>query len=376
MKAWERWPIDGVPDRPSAWLITTARNRALDRLRRTSLELRKNEEALTVADTREENSPASESDDELSLIFTCCHPALSMDARVALTLRSVGGLTTAEIARAFLVAERTMVQRLFRAKRKIRDAAIPFRVPTGDQLAERVDGVLAVLYLVFNEGYHATGGSTVSRVDLSEEAIRLTAQLRDLLPEDTEVSGLLTLMELHDARRAARVDADGAIVTLEEQDRSQWDRERIRRAAAQLTRDTHGRYQIEASIAACHALAPSVSGTDWPEIARLYGQLAEISPTPIVALNRAIAIGMADGPARGLRLMDDPAVAQPLAAYHFLAAARADMLRRLGRNDEAATSYRHALTLVTNDADRRFLERRLVEVSGDPAPGGGTPRPG
>jgi RNA polymerase sigma-70 factor, ECF subfamily len=315
--------------------------------------------------TNGEEPPTGASDDRLALIFTCCHPALSMEARVALTLRSVGGLTTAEIARAFLVAERTMVQRLFRAKRKIRDAAIPFRVPDRDHLDERLDGVLSVLYLVFNEGYHATSGAATSRLDLSEEAIRLTSQLLDLLPEDSQVKGLSALMELHDARRAARVDAQGEIVALEDQDRALWDHERIARATRQLTGDVRRRYQLEASIVACHAVAPSMAATDWTEIARLYALLAEISPSPVVALNGAIAIGMADGPAVGLRMIEDPAISGPLAGYPFLPAARADMLRRLERFDEAAMAYREALRMVANDADRRFLERRLAEVSAD-----------
>jgi len=378
VKAWERWPIDGVPDRPSAWLITTARNRALDRLRRAALEARKNEEAVTLA-SRDDAHPPSAEDDQLALIFTCCHPSLSMEARVALTLRSVGGLTTAEIARAFLTAERTMVQRLFRARRKIRDASIPFRMPGQELLDERLEGVLAVLYLVFNEGYHATGGEQVARVDLSEEAIRLTTQLRDLLPDRGEVDALLALMELHDARRPTRVDATGDIIPLEEQDRSRWDHERIRRAVARIERTETGRYRIEAAIAACHSVAPSVEATDWVQVARLYGELLQISPSPVVELNRAIAIGMADGPEQGLRALErvDPTA---LAGYPFLPASRADMQRRLGRFPEAADSYQEAIRLATNEADKRFLERRLAEVSGGAvsggAGGGGTTAPG
>jgi len=370
VKAWERWPIDGVPDRPSAWLITTARNRALDRLRRASVEARKYEEALSL-ETRDER-PASSADDQLSLVFTCCHPALSMEARVALTLRSVGGLTTAEIARAFLVAERTMVQRLFRARRKIREAAIPFRVPSRDHLADRLDGVLAVLYLVFNEGYHSTGGPEVSRLDLSEEAIRLTSQLRDLLPDHSEIEGLLALMELHDARRASRVDAAGDLIPLDEQDRSLWDHQRIARATSRIDLVQPGRYQLEAAIAAQHAVAASVDDTDWSSIARLYDQLRSVTPSPIVDLNRAVAIGMADGPAHGLHALD-ALDGVGLNGYLYLPAARADMQRRLGRLPEAASAYQEALRLATNEADKRFLERRLREVSGDPVAGGEPP---
>jgi len=314
-----------------------------------------------MADHAPDAPPSSDVDDQLSLIFACCHPALSMEARVALTLRSVGGLTTSEIARAFLVAERTMVQRLFRAKRKIRDAAIPFRVPARDELDERVDGVLAVLYLVFNEGYHASGGYDVERLDLSTEAIRLATQLAELLPTSTEIESLLTLMDLHDARRAARVDDLGDIVPLELQDRARWDRVRIARAAARLDGAPLGRYQVEASIAACHATAPTFDDTDWVEIARLYGCLTQIAPSPVVALNRAIAIGMADGPAHGLRELD-AIDATSLRAYPYLPAARADMLRRLGRIPEATGAYRAAIRLASNEADKRFLERRLQEI--------------
>ena len=319
--------------------------------------------------TNDERRPTTAMDDQLCLIFTSCHPALSMDARVALTLRVVGGLTTVEIARAFLVSERTMIQRLFRAKRKIRDAAIPFRIPSAEQRPERLDGVLAVLYLVFNEGYHATSGADVSRVALTKEAIRLTALLLELLPDEPEVEGLLALMELHDSRRSARVDAQGDIVPLDAQDRSGWDHERIRRAAALLDRATArsrpGPYQLQAAIAACHAVAADASDTDWSAIARLYQRLQTFGPSPIVELNRAVAVAMADGPAGGLRIIDDLRASNSLPGYHLLPAARADLLRRLGRRAEAAESYEDALGLATNDADRRFLERRLAEVRPD-----------
>ncbi len=358
----ERWPIDGTPDNPAAWLTTTARNRALDRMRRTSLELRKNEEVATLQDDQSDTRASRAVDDQLSLVFACCHPALAMEARVALTLRSVGGLTTSEIAKAFLVGERTMVQRLFRARTKIRGAAIPFRVPTADQLSERVDGVLAVLYLIFNEGYHATSGTEVARTDLAEEAIWLTTQLHGLLPEEPEVGALLSLMELHDARRATRTDADGDIVPLDEQDRTQWDHSRIRTAVTRIDESAGGRYRVEAMIAALHATAPSFDATDWEEISRLYDELLLLAPTAIVALNRAVAVGMAHGPDVGLRALDE-LDGHALAEYPWLAAARADMQRRLGQVPEATHSYRQALEVSTNEADRRFLSRRLRELS-------------
>jgi RNA polymerase sigma-70 factor, ECF subfamily len=366
-RALERWPVDGVPDRPGAWLATTARHRALDRLRRSSIEVRKTGEVAALAAV--EPPAAAEGgalDDELALVFTCCHPALAMEARVALTLRAVGGLTTAEIARAFLVPERTMTQRLFRARRKIRDAAIPFRVPRPDQLPERLDGVLAVLYLVFNEGYHASAGTDVPRDLLVREARRLTALVADLLPGEPEVEGLLALMELHDARRAGRVDPLGDIVPLDVQDRARWDHERIGRAAARLDAAVAvgrpGPYQLQAAIAACHATAATAEDTDWVQIAALYDRLRELLPGPVVELNRAVAVAMADGPAAGLAIVDELTAAGALPGYHLLPAARADLLRRLGRTTEAAAAYRQALELVANAAERRFLERRLEHV--------------
>ena len=366
-RALERWPRDGVPDRPGAWLATTARNRALDRLRRSTVEVRKTEQAASraVVDAPPA-APAGPLDDELSLIFTCCHPALGMESRVALTLHAVGGLTTAEIARAFIVPVRTMTQRLFRARRKIRDAAIPFRVPGADQLAERLDGVLAVLYLVFNEGYHATGGASLSRVVLTREAIRLAAIVAELLPDEPEAQGLLALMELHDARRASRVDPVGDIVPLDVQDRARWDRPRIERAAGRLdgavARGRPGPYQLQAAIAACHAVAADADDTDWAQIALLYGRLRDFVPSPVVELNRAVAVAMADGPAAGLPIIESLMAIDALPGYHLLPAARADLLRRLARWDEAAEAYRDAVALVANDAERRFLERRLAEV--------------
>jgi RNA polymerase sigma-70 factor, ECF subfamily len=365
-RALERWPVDGVPDRPGAWLSTTARNRALDRLRRSSVEARKTAVAAAQSQVEPPAPAATALDDELSLVFACCHPALAMEARVALTLRAVGGLTTAEIARAFLVSERTMTQRLFRAKRKMRDAAIPFRVPCGDRLAERLDGVLAVLYLIFNEGYQATGGAEVSRVPLTREAIRLAGLVAELLPDEPEVQGLLSLMELHDARRAGRVDPLGDIVPLDVQDRARWDHDRIERAVARLdaalAAGRPGPYQLQAAIAACHPTAPDAAATDWAEIAALYGRLSDVVPGPVVELNRAVAVAMAEGPAAGLRLLDELVAADVLPRYHLLPAARADLLRRLERWQEAADAYGDALALVGNDAERRFLERRLQEV--------------
>jgi RNA polymerase sigma-70 factor (ECF subfamily) len=366
-RALERWPRDGVPERPGAWLTTTARNRAMDRLRRSTVEIHKQEHVASRQLVEGPSvPPAGPLDDELSLIFTCCHPALAMESRVALTLHAVGGLTTAEIAHAFIVPVRTMTQRLFRARRKIRDAAIPFRVPRGDQLAERLDGVLAVLYLVFNEGYHASGGVDVSRVMLTREAIRLAAIMTELLPDEPEVQGLLALMELHDARRASRVDALGDIVPLDVQDRARWDQGRIEGAAGRLDAAVAlghpGPYQLQAAIAACHAVAADAQDTDWAQIALLYGRLRSFVPGPVVELNRAIAVAMAEGPAAGLPIVDALVAADALTGYHLLPAARADLLRRLARWDDAAGAYRDALALVTNAAERRFLQRRLAEV--------------
>lgn len=373
ISALETWPERGVPGNPGAWITTTARNRAIDRLRRRRRLTEKTEElareAIIEADLRAiDSGPSEESvvigDDRLRLIFTCCHPALAMDARVGLTLRTLGGLTTPEIARAFLVAESTLAQRLVRAKRKIRDAGIPYRVPPAELLPERLEGVLHVLYLVFNEGYAASSGDSLVRRELSAEAIRLTRVVAQLLPEEPEAIGLLALMLLHDARREARVGETGELVLLEDQDRSRWDRAEIEEGTALVDRTLRlgrpGPYQIQAAVAALHAAAARPEDTDWPQIALLYGRLAELQPTPVVALNRAAAVAMAEGPDSGLALMAP--LAGALDRYHLFHSARADLLRRLGRHEESADAYRRALALASNEVERRFLERRLREV--------------
>ncbi len=352
--ALERWPRDGAPQNPGAWLLTTARNRAIDRIRREQNLRRKTEllAALHVEEPVQEDETIP--DERLSLIFACCHPALATEAQVALTLRTLGGLTTDEIARAFLVPEPTMAQRLVRAKQKIRAAGIPFRVPPDHLLPERVRSVLAVVYLIFNEGY-----GPPPRAELCEEAIRLGKVLALLMPDEAEVLGLLALMLLHDARRAARLDAQGELVLLDDQDRSLWDSARIEEGRRVLDRALPlrrpGPYQLQAAIASLH-LEPE---TDWAEIAALYERLGELAPSPVIELNRAVAVAMAEGPEQGLELIDG---IEGLDGYRHLHSARADLLRRLGRDDEAAAAYSRALELASQPAERAFLERRLAEV--------------
>ncbi|MET0801703.1 MAG: RNA polymerase sigma factor [Actinomycetota bacterium] len=362
--ALERWPREGLPDNPGAWIVTTARNRAIDRLRRDRVGRSKAETSgHLVALEALEDEMHEIPDERLRLIFTCCHPALPVESRVALTLRTVGGLTTREIARAFLSPEPTVAQRLVRAKRKIREAGIPYRVPPHDLLEERLGGVLTVLYLIFNEGYSATSGGLV-RVDLCEEAIWLTRVVDRLLPNEPEVLGLLALMLVHHSRRRTRIDEAGDLVLLEDQDRSRWDHDMIDEGVALLDRAIElrapGPYQVQGAIASLHAQAPRPEDTDWPEIASLYARLADMTPSPVVELNRAVAVAMADGPGAGLPLLDE--LAGELETYHLFHSARADLLRRLERRDEAAESYRRALTLATNPAERAFLQRRLAEM--------------
>ena len=367
--ALKAWPRDGVPRRPGAWLTTVARNRALDRLRRSAAEAVKLREvaALAPADDPGQDDDSGIRDDRLRLMFTCCHPALPLEARVALTLRTLAGLTTAEIARAFLVPEATMAKRLVRAKSKIRHAGIPYRVPPSHLLPERVVGVLAVLYLLFNEGYAASAGADLVRQGLCAEAIRLARALASLMPDEPEALGLLALMLLHDSRRTARVDAAGDLVTLEDQDRAKWDRPEIDAGAevlgAALRRGRLGPYQLQAAIAACHATAPDAAATDWAEIALLYRQLGQLMPSPVVELNRAVAVAMAHGPAAGLKLVAAIEDSGALAGYYLLPATRADLLRRMGRRAEAAASYRAARDLAATDAERRYLDRRLAEAT-------------
>jgi RNA polymerase sigma-70 factor (ECF subfamily) len=359
----QRWPSDGVPPSPAGWLITTARNRIIDRLRREAS--RDDRHALgAVMQSRDDLEEEEEvvGDDRLRLMFTCCHPALALNAQVALTLRLLGGLTTETIARAFLVPPATMAQRLVRAKGKIRDARIPYRVPQAADLPARLRGVLAVIYLIFNEGYTASSGERLTRDDLSAEAIRLGRQLNDLRPGEPEVLGLLALMLLIDARRAARVSADGSLVRLADQDRRDWNRALIREGQALvrrcLARSQPGPYQIQAAINAVHSDAPAAADTDWRQILMLYDQLMAVAPTPVAALNRAVAVAEVEGPHAALTIVDG----LDLERYYLFHAIRADLLRRLGRSSEAARAYDAAIERCDNTAERDFLQRRLTEV--------------
>ena len=367
----DQWRVSGVPESPRAWIIQTARHKAIDRIRRQAVLREKLETYVADGFVREFEEPDYETDeipdDRLRLIFTCCHPALALDAQVALTLRTLCGLETDEIARAFLVPVATMAQRLVRAKRKIRDAGIPYRVPQSSDLAERLDAALTVVYLVFNEGYAATRGGPLVRTGLCAEAIRLGRLVRSLMAPQppAEATALLALMLLHDARREARLDASGDLVVLDEQDRGLWDRRQIAEALPlvdEALAGGPGRFALQAAISAVHCQAARAEDTNWFQIVRLYDLLQRIQPSPIVALNRAVAVAMASGPEAGLQIVDQLAAAGDLDGYHLLHAVRADLLRRLGSWDEAAKSYRQALELVTNDSERRFLERRLREV--------------
>jgi RNA polymerase sigma-70 factor (ECF subfamily) len=366
------WPSAGIPVRPAAWLITTARRKALDRLRHEMMREHKQQELQVLAELERAAAEDPEHeipDDRLRLIFTCCHPALSQEARVALTLRTLGGLTTAEIAHAFLVPEPTLARRLVRAKQKIREAAIPYRVPTASALPQRLDSVLAVVYLVFNEGYGASAGESPLRRDLSTDAIHLARLLAALLPDEPEALGLLALLLLHDARRDARLAADGTFVPLDEQDRSRWDRGAIAEGLALLRRATAmrrpGPYQTQAAISAAHAESASSDATDWRTIAWLYGELERMQPSPVVSLNRAVAVARASGPEAGLAVLEKRRLGHLLADYQPYHCARADLLRRSGRRRDAAGAYRRAIALARTDAERAYLERRLAEV--DPA---------
>jgi RNA polymerase sigma-70 factor, ECF subfamily len=369
--AMQVWPERGIPDNPGAWITTTARNKAIDRLRRERRLSEKQDELRALAPPEAAEEDALEEapvipDDRLRLIFTCCHPALAPGAQVALTLRTLGGLSTGEIARAFLVPEPTMAQRLVRAKRKIKTANIPYEVPPDHELPDRLSSVLSALYLIFNEGYSATSDQGLVRRELTGEAIRLGGVLARLMPDEPEVLGLLALMMLQDSRREARVGDEGDLVLLADQDRSLWDSREIETGLGLLDRAVRlgsgGPYLLQAGIAAEHAKAGAPDQTDWSRIASLYELLVRVQPSPVVELNRAAAVSMAEGPERGLELLDDPALADELDGYHLFHSARADMLRRAGQTDESVKAYERALDLATNPTERRFLEGRMAEL--------------
>ena len=369
--ALQKWPVEGTPSNPRAWLISTARHKAIDRLRRGRRFEQKAVEILRSAETAAQ--PASDmeeemlADDRLRLIFTCCHPSLPLEARVALTLRTICGITTEEISRAFLVPVATMAQRLVRAKSKIREAGIPYRVPSEEELRDRLDGVLLVVYLIFNEGYLSSSGDALIRRELCREAIRLGRVLCALMPKQPEAQALLGLMLLQDSRRDARVNSQGELILLEEQDRSLWHAEQIQEGTqiveAVMRQGAAGRYAIQASIAALHANAKTAADTDWVQIVRLYDVLLRTHASPVVEVNRAVAVAMARSVEQGLALLDEIEKREQLREFHLLPAARADLLRRLGRTEQAVEAYRQALKLATNDVERRFLTRRLAQLS-------------
>jgi len=379
LTALEQWPETGIPQNPGAWLMTTAKNRAIDQMRRRQLLARKHEEIGRDVEEEERRIPDFEAavdddigDELLSLVFVSCHPVLSPDARVALTLRLLGGLTTEEIARAFLVPEPTIAQRIVRAKRTLSEAKVPFEVPRGEELAGRLASVLEVVYLVFNEGYSATGGQDLMRPALCEDAMRLGRILVGLAPQEPEVHGLLALMELHASRSAARVGPDGEPILLTDQNRGRWDRLLIRRGLAALARAEElggqdGWYVLQAAIVACHARANTADQTDWARIAALYGRLGELAPSPIVELNRAVAVSLAEGPAAGLALVDALRAEPALAAYHRLPAVRGDLLMKLGRLDEARLEFERSASMTQNDRERALLEGRAAECARPPS---------